>query len=524
MEKKRFGRCVVPILVALLIAISSAVRAEEAHDSLMLQMRSRVEAGEKGSGHFNVQWKPTEWKAAKTALVICDMWDKHWCPGATERVAEMAPRMNEFVAEARKRGALIIHCPSDTMPLYKEWPQFKLAESAPKIETKTPLARWRFLDKTHEDPLPIDDTDGGCDCEPQIKPYKAWAHQIDTIKIEANDAITDTAQAFYLMRQRGIENVLVMGVHLNMCVLGRPFSIRQMCAQGMNVALVRDLTDSLYNPNMKPFVSHFTGTDLMLEHVEKFWCPTVTSVDLLGGSEFRFSKDTRPPILMVSAEDEYKTADTLPAFALKNLGKDYKVSYVFGAAKGEHHLQGLEQIKDADALVLSVRRRILEKEQLALVRNFVAAGKPVIGIRTASHSFAPLKNEAVPEGCDAWPDFDTSILGCKYSNHYGTGKKTRIVPSEKAKDNPVLNGIDPLEFESSSWLYKVAPLDPTAVPLLNGISGENPPECIAWTITHANGQRVFSTTLGHPDDFALPQFQKLLVNGIAWALQSRARQ
>ena len=502
------------ILAASLFCASAAET-----NAFALKLRNRTEFGEKGSGHFNVQWKDANWDAGKTAVIICDMWDKHWCPGATQRVGEMAPRMNALVVEARKRGALIIHCPSDTMTYYKDWPQYKLAESAPVVEAKSPLQRWRKIDLQHESPLPIDDSDGGCDCDPPIKSYHAWSHQIDTIKIEANDAITDSAQAYHLMRQRGIENVLVMGVHLNMCVLGRPFSIRQLCAQGLNVALVRDMTDTMYNPKSKPFVSHFTGNDLMVEHVEKFWCPTISSADILGGNEFRFIDDKRPRLVMVSAEDEYKTSDTLPAFALKNLGRDYSVSSVFGGVKGEHQLQGLEQVASADALLISVRRRILRKDQLDLVRQFVAAGKPVIAVRTASHAFAPGKNEKIADGCDAWADFDSEVLGCHYNNHYGSSSKTQITLAATAKDNPLLAGIDAPEFASSSWLYKVAPLDPKCVPLLNGISGTHPPECVAWTFTRANGQRVFSTTLGHPDDFASPQFERLLLNGINWTLK-----
>ena len=511
------------VLALVLAALSLPSSLLAGEHSLVLNLRNRVELGEKGSGLFNVQWKTADWDAAKTAVVICDMWDKHWCPGSTSRVGEMAPRMNQLAAEARKRGALIIHCPSDTMEYYKEWPQFKLAQNAPAAEAKSPLQRWRKIDLTHESPLPIDDTDGGCDCAEPVKNYRAWAHQIDAIKIEANDAITDTAQAYHLMRQRGIENVLVMGVHLNMCVLGRPFSIRQLCAQGLNVALVRDMTDTMYNPRAKPFVSHFTGNDLMVEHVEKFWCPSVTSVDILGGKEFRFADDKRPHILIVSAEDEYKTNETLPAFALKNLGTDYKVSFVFGGLKGEHRLQGLEQLDDADALLLSVRRRILQKDQLDRVRKFIAAGKPVIGIRTACHAFAPAKNELVPDDCDAWLAFDKEVLGCNYNNHYGAGDKTQISAAEHAKENPILKGVEPTEFASSGSLYKVAPLNPKAVPLLNGVTKDKPAECVAWTLTRENGGRVFSTVLGHPDDFALPQFEKLLRNGIDWAVGKTAK-
>ena len=95
------------------------------------------------------------------------MWAKHWCAGATGRVGEMAPRMNAVVEAARKKGCLIIHCPSGAMKLYAETPMRKLAMSAPKVKTKIPLQNWCYLDKKHEAALPIDDSDGGCDCQPR---------------------------------------------------------------------------------------------------------------------------------------------------------------------------------------------------------------------------------------------------------------------------------------------------------------------------------------------------------------------
>jgi len=261
--------------------------------NLVLHLRSRVET-DKGSGRYHVQTATVVWDAKKTALVVCDMWDKHWCPSATQRVAEMAPRMNEVLKAARKQGVLIIHCPSDTMDFYKDTPQRKLAQQAPRVDTRVPLQRSCRLDPKREPPLPIDDADGGCDCDPPVKSYRAWTRQIATLEILPGDAITDSAEAYYLMQQRGIDNVLVLGVHTNMCVLGRPFSIRQMVYQGKNVALVRDLTDTMYNPKSRPNVSHFEGTDLVVEHIEKYWCPSLTSVDFLGGQPCRFKDDKRP--------------------------------------------------------------------------------------------------------------------------------------------------------------------------------------------------------------------------------------
>jgi hypothetical protein len=68
-----------------------------------------------------------------------------------------------------------------------------------------------------------------------------------------------------------------------------------MVYQGQKVVLMRDLTDSMYNSRRKPHVDHFTGNDLMAWHIEKYWCPTITSDEILGGTSFRFSADTVPP-------------------------------------------------------------------------------------------------------------------------------------------------------------------------------------------------------------------------------------
>ena len=231
------------------------------------------------------QWEQVtnhaRWEPTRTAAVICDMWDRHWCKSATARVAEMAPRMNEVITELRHRGVLIIHCPSDTMSYYEGTPGRKLAQAAPHVETAVPLKGWANLDPDKEGPLPIDDADGGCPdeppCAPATKAPWPWQHEIDALQIKQGDAITDSAEAFYLMRQRGITNMIIMGVHENMCILARPFGIRQMVGQGQNVVLMRDLTDTMYNPRQMPYVNHFTGTDIMTWHIEKYWCPTITS-------------------------------------------------------------------------------------------------------------------------------------------------------------------------------------------------------------------------------------------------------
>ncbi|HKQ40384.1 MAG TPA: PVC-type heme-binding CxxCH protein [Verrucomicrobiae bacterium] len=257
-----------------------------AADSLTLETRSR-KGGDARTA--SVQIDPRG-----TAIVICDMWDQHWCKGATERVAEMAPRMNEVVNAARERGIFIIHAPSETMEFYKDTPQRKRALEAPVAKAPAEIGRWRRLEQQKEPALPIDDSDGGCDDVPQCKggPPYPWKRQIATITIGPNDAISDNGQEVYnLLQQQSRSNVIVMGVHANMCVLGRSFAIRQMVANGKNVFLMRDMTDTMYCSRMRPFTNHFRGTDLVVQHIEKYWCPSITSTVFTGKPAFHFKDD-----------------------------------------------------------------------------------------------------------------------------------------------------------------------------------------------------------------------------------------
>lgn len=277
---------ITPVALALVVAGAGNSMGE----ILKLNARKRVE---ESPGTWKTVTQAMEWEAGKSAIVVCDMWDRHWCPSATARVAEMAPRMNDVLCRARDLGVFIIHCPSETMDYYKDWPQRARAQAAPKVKAKVPLKGWCGIDPDHEPPLPIDDSDGGCDAAGEHQSHQAWSKQIEILEIHPEDAITDSFEAYYLMEERGIENVIVLGVHVNMCVLGRPFSIRQMVYQGKHVVLMRDMTDSMYNPAMPPHVSHFEGTDLVVEHIEKYWVPSITSADILGGNPFRFQDDPR---------------------------------------------------------------------------------------------------------------------------------------------------------------------------------------------------------------------------------------
>jgi nicotinamidase-related amidase len=268
-------RPLVAFLAVLALVRPSAAQDTKAAEVLKLNLRTRVELF-KGSGELRPTVIPTEIVAKETAVVICDMWDDHWCKASARRCDELANKMAPVVEAARARGMFIIHCPSDTMEFYKDFPQRKKMIALMKL----PLPKPRdILDGA----LPIDDSQGGCDDEKPAKPYRAWTRQHPAIKIADEDVISDKGDEVYTYLQKnGVKNLIVMGVHTNMCILKRPFTIKKMTGYGLRCVLVRDLTDAMYDPRTRPYVGHERGTELVIEYIEQFWCPTVESKELTG--------------------------------------------------------------------------------------------------------------------------------------------------------------------------------------------------------------------------------------------------
>jgi nicotinamidase-related amidase len=173
--------------------------------------------------------------------------------------------MNDVLKEARRKGSIIIHSPSDCMPAYE-------GHAARQRAIETPAANVQPADiefwcsKIPAEELavyPIDQSDGGDDDEPTE--HAKWASELKTLgrnpglpwkaqnaKIDINeqlDFVSDKGdEVWNILEARGIKNVILVGVHTNMCVLGRPFGLRQLARNGKNVVLMRDLTDCMYNP------------------------------------------------------------------------------------------------------------------------------------------------------------------------------------------------------------------------------------------------------------------------------------
>lgn len=448
----------------------------------------------------------------------------------------MAPRMNRVLKVARQRGATIIHAPSSCMDPYKDHPGRKRAQATPTAKNLPKnINKWCYsIPSEEQGEYPIDQTDGGEDDEADAhrkwaekltalgrNPRAPWKSQTDLLDISDEDIISDNGiEIWNVLEHREIKNVILVGVHTNMCVLGRPFGLRQMAKNGKNVVLMRDMTDTMYNPARKPYVSHFTGTDLIIEHIEKWVCPTVTSDQFIGGKVFQFKHDRRPHVVIVSAEREYKTEATLPVFALNHLGKEFRVSFVFGNEEQRNNLPGISVLGDADLLLISVRRRILPKAQMEAVRKFIEAGKPVVAIRTANHAFS-LRSKDVPEGFQAWDNFDAEVIGGHYTGHHGVGPQVTLQIARGASPHPILNKIDTSRWQGQGSLYLVSPLADSATALLQGTIPGKPTEPVAWVNTNKFGGRVFYTSIGHPDDFKNPATNKLLYQAIRWAAGMR---
>lgn len=228
-----------------------------------------------------------------------------------------------------------------------------------------------------------------------------------------------------------------------------------------------------------------------------------------------------PRIVFMIGEEEYRTWETLPEFAEKDLKpRGYRISIVNADAADKNRFPGLvEALRDADLLFVSVRRRTPPKAQLDAVRAYLAGGKPLIGIRTACHAFALRPNDKLADSSlAAWQEFDSEVIGGHYTGHYGKDK-VAVSQAPGADSSPILRGVTVARLEGNGGLYKVSPLAATSVPLLVGTIPGQPPEPVAWTHRQGAKQgRVFFTSLGHPDDFQIPEFRQLLVNAVAWVL------
>ena len=234
---------------------------------------------------------------------------------------------------------------------------------------------------------------------------------------------------------------------------------------------------------------------------------------------FNVFASSQKNITFLIAEREYKTEKTLPKFSEEFLSENFFIQFCKAPSEGNqrNHIANSSAIAKADLLFISVRRRAFKEETMELIRSHIAKGKPIIGIRTASHAFQ-LRKEKVPSGHQEWPEWDGEIMGGNYNGHYGKELICTIQYATNSRHHPLLEKITP--FSTPASLYRNSPLPNASTPLLLGSVKGFPPEPVAWVHQTPAKGKVFYTSLGHEEDFKKPTFNQLLINAINWCLEN----
>ena len=247
----------------------------------------------------------------------------------------------------------------------------------------------------------------------------------------------------------------------------------------------------------------------------------VAAVAGLLGMLMAAAPNSGPRIVFVTGDDEYRSEFSMPMMARileAKYGLRTSIAYARPTPQTNNNIEGLEALRIADLAVFFLRWRRLPEDQLPFILDYLKSGKPVAGLRTATHSFLYPKGHPYEYLNDG---FGIDVFGQKWIRHHGHTSTTDVSVISEQANHPILRGID-RSFHVASWLYVVEPLHGDCVPLLMG-RAVNPegkdysPQPVAWTKTY-KGARVFFTTLGHPDDFKVPSVRRLLINGILWAL------
>ena len=252
-------------------------------------------------------------------------------------------------------------------------------------------------------------------------------------------------------------------------------------------------------------------------------------------------------IVFVTGDEEYRSEESMPLLAkILAVHHGFKCTVLFAINKEtglidpltSDNIPGLELLEEADMMVLFLRFRELPDEQMKCIIDYTNSGKPIMALRTATHSFFYKKNMDSPYAKYSWTkEFDggygRQVLGETWINHYGHHKKesTRGRVAGGMENHPIVKGFE--DIWGPSDVYGITTLDGDCKPLIMGyvLQGMNPsdepnkdkkPLPIAWTKTYTGTQgkaaRVFTTTMGHAGDLKSEGFRRLLVNGCYWGL------
>jgi nicotinamidase-related amidase len=253
----------------ILLCVSSVVSVN-AENNLTLNCQTR----DASTGEIRVT--PTGIDPSRTAVIIIDMWNSHWCMTASERVSAMVPRMNQALDIARRLGMKIVWNPSDVVTAYSGYPQYEKAIAAQ--ERKAP--RWRdALTVRFNAPY------GKCMCGPGIHCHVnyGWDAMHPDLHIGEDDLISASTDEIYsLLSEYGITHIIYMGVHTNMCVFGKPGALSSMWSAGFDCLLARDLNDAYTAYEPERGYTPDTGTTEINDQLQKAGIPGVNL-----GEDFR---------------------------------------------------------------------------------------------------------------------------------------------------------------------------------------------------------------------------------------------
>jgi trehalose utilization protein len=210
---------------------------------------------------------------AHVGIVVVDMWNYHWCKTAAMRVAALVPRMNLALDAARKLGMTVMLCPSDVVDNYAGWRQREIIFALPKHPVPA-LARI--------DCPPAPDP-GGCACgRKRCVVNYGWDAMNPNLGIADTDLMPDTLQDVYsICKERGLTHLIYMGVHTQVCLLGKPMGLRNLKAAGLRCILARDLTDA--HPGYDPAtgLTPESNTATVVQHFERYLAPSINLGDEL---------------------------------------------------------------------------------------------------------------------------------------------------------------------------------------------------------------------------------------------------
>ena len=259
-------------------------------------------------------------------------------------------------------------------------------------------------------------------------------------------------------------------------------------------------------------------------------------------------------IVFVSGDEEYRSEEGLPQLAkILSQRHEFKCTVLFAIDLKDgtinpnetHNIPGLEALKTADLMVIQTRFRDLPDEQMKYIAEYVESGKPVVGLRTATHAFALSTSKTYVKytwtgGDKEYPGgFGKQVLGETWVNHWGSHmhQSTRGIIAKGQEDNPILRGIKDGDIWGPTDVYEVhLPLADSCKVLVLGQVLENmkpddkaiegkknaPMMPVAWTNNYKGAQgktaRVFTTTMGAATDLEREGTRRMLVNACFWAV------